>query len=94
MHELHQGYQYKAFFSLATKKKTLIGCLDEKGLGFAYSFAADGERAKKGSQFLKLVLTRKGASYTPGGDTGKKSQRHGDERSGCGTRPQSPLRST
>eukprot|EP00946_MAST-07B_sp_MAST-7B-sp1_P003669 g3669.t1 len=91
-----KGYQYKAFFYANDKKKTLIGCLDEKGLGFAYSFAADGERAKKGSQFLgeKLVLTRKGASYTPGGDTGEKitkAWKWNPNAQGAGTPPTEPI---
>ncbi len=90
-----KGYQYKAFFYADDVKKTLIGCLDEKGLGFAYSFDG-GARSKKGSQFMgeKLVLTHKGASYTPGGDTGEKitkAWRWNPNAQGAGVPPTEPI---
>ena len=93
-----KGYQYKSFFYADDKSKTLIGCLDEKGRGFAFCYEGEGEstRSKKGSQFMgeKLVLTGKGASYTPGGETGEKitkAWKWNPNAQGAGTPPKEPI---
>ena len=88
-----KGYQFKSFFY--SEDGTLIGCLDEKGLGFAYGYDRE-ESSKKGSQFLgeKLVMTGRGASYTPGGETGEritKQWRWNPNAQAAGTPPTEPI---
>ena len=101
-----KGYQFKSFFYADDRQKTLLGCLNEKGLGFAFSMQGndDGDRrgggggrsAKPGETFLgeKLVLTERGAAYTPGGDTGERitmKWRWNPNAQGAGTPPAEPI---
>ena len=89
-----KGYQFKSFFY--SEDGTLIGCLDEKGLGFAFGYSNAEGTSKPGSQFLgeKLVLTHRGGSYTPGGDLGEritKQWRWNPNTNNAGTLPSEPI---
>jgi hypothetical protein len=89
-----KGYQFKSFFY--SEDGNLIGCIDEKGLGFAYGYNSDERGGKPGSQFLgkKLVLTERGASFTPGGETGEritKQWRWDPNTNSAGTPPTEPI---
>jgi len=89
-----KGYQFKSFFY--SEDGNLIGCIDEKGLGFAYGYGGDDRSSKPGSKFLgkKLVMTGKGASYTPGGDTGERITKQWNwnpNTNSAGTPPTEPI---
>ena len=90
-----KGYQFKSFFY--AEDGTLIGCLDEKGLGFAFGYAGADNSSKPGSQFLgeKLVLTQRGCSYTPHNSGGferiTQQWRWNPNAQGAGTPPTEPI---
>ena len=88
-----KGYQFKSFFY--SEDGNLIGCLDEKGLGFAYGYEG-AEESRNGRNFLgkKLVMTARGASFTPGGETGEritKQWRWDPNTNSAGTPPTEPI---